>query len=152
MPYDLYGHWKEPKVRGFVYVLVFPSNECYVGYTTQTCEERWNHGQAYRSASNKHMRQALDRWSWDRVKKFAVHISNEKHGWFAESLLIAALDSVNTGLNVSAGHYPKAVNRTSARNFLKLYPQVDELYKFIKQEKEEQHDIIRNQRTDRRHS
>ena len=132
MPYDLYGHWKEPKKRGFVYVLLFPSGECYVGYTTQTCEERWNNGKAYLYASNKRMRQAISRYSWNSIQKFVYHIENERHGWFAESLLINALRSVEKGLNVSAGHYPKAVNEASARKFIERYPGINDLYRSVK--------------------
>ena len=136
MPYDLYGHWKEPKVTGFVYVLLFPSGETYVGYTTQTLEQRWNNGKAYIYASNKWMRQAVIETPWDRIKKYAVHIADEKHGWFAESLLIAALNSVKEGLNVSEGHFAKAVNKTSAQNFIKRYPKINDLYRCVLREKD----------------
>lgn len=135
MPYDLYGRWKEQKVRGFVYVLLFPSGETYVGYTTQTLEERWIHGKAYIYSSNKWMRQAVIDTPWDSIKKYAVHIENEKHGWFAESLLIAALKSEKEGLNVSKGHFAKAVNVTSARNFIRRYPEVDDLFRCVYQER-----------------
>ena len=138
MPYDLRnGHLKEPKVTGFVYVLLFPSGETYVGYTTKTLEQRWNHGNAYINASNKRMRQAVQETPWDQIKKYAVHIEDEKHGWFAESLLIALLKSKREGLNVSEGHFAKAINITSAQNFIKLYPEINDLYRCVSREKEE---------------
>ena len=131
------GKWYQPKIKkqqGYVYVLLFPDYSTYVGYTKNTVEKRWANGKGY--YWQPQMRDAIERYGWERIRRFYCNIPDEKLGWFAESLLIALLNSQRDGYNISCGHYMKSINRTSATNFFNKFPDVKQMYNNIMLTKE----------------
>lgn len=53
--------------RYSVYVLIMPSNECYIGATSRKPQERWRNGEGYKTSKELYSR--IQRYGWDNIQK-----------------------------------------------------------------------------------
>lgn len=85
-----------------VYKHVFPNGKIYIGITSRSLNQRWQHGKGY----SGYVRKAIDKYGWDNIKHFVlVGDFTEDEAKLKERQLIAKYNSNNPefGYNLTQG-------------------------------------------------
>lgn len=85
-----------------VYKHVFPNGKIYIGITSRSLNQRWQHGKGY----SGYVRKAIDKYGWDNIKHFVlVGDFTEDEAKLKERQLIAKYHSnqYEFGYNLTEG-------------------------------------------------
>lgn len=84
-----------------VYEHIFPNGKRYIGISKQA-EKRWRNGDGYHAQTKVH--KAIQHYGWDNVKhNIIVDGVTKEQAETLEKYLIAALDTIRNGYNITTG-------------------------------------------------
>lgn len=82
-----------------IYRFLFPDGQSYIGATSRSPEQRWQHGEGYKGQS---VYSAIAQYGWDKIKKeILAEAQDAETACELEQLYIDKYDSVNNGYNVN---------------------------------------------------
>lgn len=114
-----------------VYLLIFPNNKKYCGYTSMLPEKRWKHGTGYKATLP--VGAAIKKYGWDNIKKEILLVtSNMKEALQYEKFIIKKLNLLDNkyGYNLDAGGiHTGNGNRLSAKGAEKISNQLKNKWK-----------------------
>lgn len=90
-----------------IYLLTFPNNKKYCGYTSQELKDRWKNGRGYVKCPLVY--KAIQKYGWDNVKKELIFETfNQNAAYEKEKEIITKLDltNPNKGYNMDSGGRP----------------------------------------------
>lgn len=90
-----------------VYLLTFPNNKKYCGYTSQELKNRWNNGRGYDKCPLVH--RAIEKYGWENIKKeliFSSLIQQEAYDKEKETIKLFKLTNPKYGYNLDEGGRP----------------------------------------------
>ena len=77
-----------------IYLLTFPNNKKYCGYTPQELKDRWKNGRGYIKCPLVY--KAIQKYGWNNVKKELIFETfNQNAAYEKEKEIITKLDLIN---------------------------------------------------------